>query len=1040
MRKKQLGFTLVEILAVIVILGILSGVAIGGYSAYIKKAKKNYYIAQEKLLTQSGRDFYNDNKGKMPQASGEESCVTLNTLINFKYIDKVLDYNKKVCNGDKSKACVKKLSNTNNLYYSYLNCGNEFTSVEYKNPELQFSLTEGNTASRDNEEYKLTMTVNDTATKNASQENYGVASYRYVIYKKYSGENNNDLVYYDTGWKSVKGKNQEKVVVNINLDSDGTYYVRGWAYNWGGKEANGKSGEVTLKFKLDCKNQIEFSADNYVQNTWTNSNIDTLITKKGGVNKFDVSLENTDVDTNSVTNSTLVVGHNTRDKNINITSNGKNKLKVICYDSNNNTDTTESIYYQIDKVRPTCSVSRDAGIGYDSLHYTNKDLNLTAVCSDNGGSGCKQANTSVMLTASQDRSLPSYQVANIYDKAGNSTTCTTGVYQDVTPPKISVTLYDANGNTIVSKSNNIDITDTAYSYVKIKISINDSASGISTFRIGNGTSQSQNNTLVSGTTPSSSYEYVRNVTGTHIFYITASDKASNSGGIRVMFKIDTDRPAISVACVKKTSCTAVTSRPSTNNGSYTPGSWSNKCVYCEASSSSGVTLKERACGAAANSTSISTCLSWSTKKYHDVNSNGISNLQFEATKSTGTTNMTNVSVKVDTGAPNLTVKMTKRSSTSETASVNNDEYKNNTWSTKYVTIFLSNSDSVSGIKSGYPQLWIDSGSATNSSNGNQGKWLSRTKFDVNAEGVSTLKFKTMDNAGNIKTTSSYTIKLDRSKPTFTSLTTSNNKISFTAKDAVSGIKYYCVKIKGGDCTNDNGYVAVNKGGTYTLNNISKITTSKKTAIQAGTTYTVVVKDYAGNYIAKDISTSLTFPKIPTWNKKYCTMHNGVADPTHGSTTVDCRSSISGSNCFNNYNSWTKHGSNTYANMTINSLSFKPNGKNLEVTVNASVFTGWVGSNSYGDKRYVCLKKDSTKYVDGCSTTAVGIDVDWGVSDYMSQGTTNTFTAKLVIKDYASNVGGKYSLKMYKTDYKSTCSTDINAQIFTFQTDYLFAIK
>ena len=64
MRKKQLGFTLVEILAVIVILGILSGVAIGGYSTYIKKAKKNYYIAQEKLLTQSGRDFYNDNKGK----------------------------------------------------------------------------------------------------------------------------------------------------------------------------------------------------------------------------------------------------------------------------------------------------------------------------------------------------------------------------------------------------------------------------------------------------------------------------------------------------------------------------------------------------------------------------------------------------------------------------------------------------------------------------------------------------------------------------------------------------------------------------------------------------------------------------------------------------------------------------------------------------------------------------------------------------------------------------------------------------------------
>ncbi len=821
MRKKQLGFTLVEILAVIVILGILSGVAIGGYSTYIKKAKKNYYIAQEKLLTQSGRDFYNDNKGKMPQASGEESCVTLNTLINFKYIDKVLDYNKKVCNGDKSKACVKKLSNTNNLYYSYLNCGNEFTSVEYKNPELQFSLTDGNTASRDNEEYKLIMTVNDTATKNVSQENYGVASYRYVIYKKYSGENNNDLVYYDTGWKSIKGKNQEKVVVNINLDSDGTYYVRGWAYNWGGKEANGKSGEVTLKFKLDCKNQIEFSADNYVQNTWTNSNIDTLITKKGGVNKFDVSLENTDVDTNSVTNSTLVVGHNTRDKNINITSNGKNKLKVICYDSNNNTDTTESIYYQIDKVRPTCSVSRDAGIGYDSLHYTNKDLNLTAVCSDKGGSGCKQANTSVTLTASQDRSLPSYQVANIYDKAGNSTTCTTGVYQDVTPPKISVT-------------------------------------------------------------------------------------------------------------------------------------------------------------------------------------------------------------------------MTKRSSTSETASVNNDEYKNNSWSNKYITIFLSNSDSVSGIKSGYPQLWIDSGSATNSSNGNQGKWLSRTQFDVNAEGVSTLKFRTMDNAGNTKTTSSYTIKLDHSKPSFTSLTTSNNKISFAAKDTISGIKSYCVKIKGGDCTNDSGYVAVNSGSTYSLSNISKITTSKKTTIQAGTTYTVVVKDYAGNSISKDISTSLTFVKTKYWSTRFCTMHNGVANASGGSTTKSCSQAVdSGTNCYTAGYNVNNHGDKTYANMKISSLTTSVSGSDLKVKITFAVANGYFGTYSSGYNRYMCLKKGNRTFTNAnCTSDTQSVKTDWS-GNGKSVDITKTFT----IKNYNSKAGS-YSFKMWGDTYKTSCSSNVNAldQIYSFQTDYIFELK
>ena len=56
--------------------------------------------------------------------------------------------------------------------------------------------------------------------------------------------------------------------------------------------------------------------------------------------------------------------------------------------------------------------------------------------------------------------------------------------------------------------------------------------------------------------------------------------------------------------------------------------------------------------------------------------------------------------------------MTGRSSTSDAASESNTTYTSNSWSNKYITIFLSNSDSVSGIKSGYPQLWIDSGSAT----------------------------------------------------------------------------------------------------------------------------------------------------------------------------------------------------------------------------------------------------------------------------------------------------------------------------------------
>ena len=45
--KSQKGFTLVEILAVIAILGILTGIAIGGIQLLLDKAKEEFYNEQE---------------------------------------------------------------------------------------------------------------------------------------------------------------------------------------------------------------------------------------------------------------------------------------------------------------------------------------------------------------------------------------------------------------------------------------------------------------------------------------------------------------------------------------------------------------------------------------------------------------------------------------------------------------------------------------------------------------------------------------------------------------------------------------------------------------------------------------------------------------------------------------------------------------------------------------------------------------------------------------------------------------------------------
>lgn len=79
MNNKK-GFTLVEVLAVITILGLLSGIAIISVSRLIEKNRLNYYQSQEKLLKLAGQTYAENNRNKMPKEVGNISLVKLRTL------------------------------------------------------------------------------------------------------------------------------------------------------------------------------------------------------------------------------------------------------------------------------------------------------------------------------------------------------------------------------------------------------------------------------------------------------------------------------------------------------------------------------------------------------------------------------------------------------------------------------------------------------------------------------------------------------------------------------------------------------------------------------------------------------------------------------------------------------------------------------------------------------------------------------------------------------------------------------------------------
>ena len=78
--KKRKGFTLVELLATITILGVLLIAVLVSYNNYLKNAKERYMKAQEDAVTLSGKEFFTDYRSALPQTIGDKENVTITEL------------------------------------------------------------------------------------------------------------------------------------------------------------------------------------------------------------------------------------------------------------------------------------------------------------------------------------------------------------------------------------------------------------------------------------------------------------------------------------------------------------------------------------------------------------------------------------------------------------------------------------------------------------------------------------------------------------------------------------------------------------------------------------------------------------------------------------------------------------------------------------------------------------------------------------------------------------------------------------------------
>ena len=141
MNKK--GFTLVELLAVLVILGIIMAIGVGAYSSYQKKAKDDAIkIAEDSMRSGTANNFINcttNNGGKdkelckrytMPSNKNETTKVWLRDLIDESIVDPIANPYKKGehCNQLTSYVLIRNRAESDkNLdleYIACLDCGN----------------------------------------------------------------------------------------------------------------------------------------------------------------------------------------------------------------------------------------------------------------------------------------------------------------------------------------------------------------------------------------------------------------------------------------------------------------------------------------------------------------------------------------------------------------------------------------------------------------------------------------------------------------------------------------------------------------------------------------------------------------------------------------------------------------------------------------------------------------------------------------------------------------------------------------------------
>ncbi len=400
MKNNRKGFTLVEVLAAVTILGILSVTAVIGVTKIIENAKERHYSTAEEQLKLAGQSYVQQNRSALPKAIGQKTKIPLELLISKNFIAPIKDYSDNNCDAKKSYVQVFKYSQSDYSYVAYLDCPayNSKKVITKGSPTINIVLSDA----KKGKDAKADITIED-------QEK--LLSWSYIIYK--NGEEIKN-----SGSTPVSNYSKEITkTLSLAQYTPGKIQVMVTATNIYGLTTTVSSDVVDYRDVQAPTCIIQPKDNKNNPKPWTKSPVTITVGCDDGDGSGCEKEEYT-----KTFSTTTDVG--------NITIQDKEGNKTTC-----------EVSVNIDKTPPTCKTS-------GGTQWTKDQITLTGTCSD-AHSGCETASVSKLFTE-ETKPGTTGSPGIVRDKLGNETICPSQPIRiDRTPPTCTV----SGGSTTWTKNN-----------------------------------------------------------------------------------------------------------------------------------------------------------------------------------------------------------------------------------------------------------------------------------------------------------------------------------------------------------------------------------------------------------------------------------------------------------------------------------------------------------------------------------------------------------------------------------------------------------